>query len=113
MYSFQGKPIAARIRDNSMKRLPISPVPTSVVNMKNSYRAPSGSTTLMNAPTPTASAVYEPAPTYQPQPHPPPPASHQRFLYTNSNTLPPAINYTNQLQIYVSNIKFILRNQLH
>jgi hypothetical protein len=85
-----------------MKRLPINHVVSSVVgNMKNNYRAPPNTTTLVGAPAPAASAVFEPAPTYQPQPHPPP-ASHQRFLYANSSTLPPAINYTNQLQIYVS-----------
>ncbi|XP_065214449.1 la-related protein 4 isoform X2 [Planococcus citri] len=97
---FQGKPIMARIKAKPMNRLPISSVPSAVVNMKNGYRTPPGTATPVGAPAPAASAVFEPAPSYQPPPPPPPHTSHQRFLYTNSSTLPPAINYANQLQIY-------------
>lgn len=99
----------ARIKAKPMNRLPISSVPSAVVNMKNGYRTPPGTATPVGAPAPAASAVYEPAPSYQPPPPPPPHTSHQRFLYTNSSTLPPAINYANQLQIYVS----VLHKYLH
>ncbi len=92
----------ARIKAKPMNRLPMSSVPSSVVGLKNGYRTPSGATTPVGAPPPATNAVYEPAPSYQPQPHPPPPTSHQRFVYTNSSPLHPAINYTNQLQLYVS-----------
>lgn len=91
----------ARIKAKPMNRLPINTMPGSVVNMKNGYRTPTGTVSPAGPPAPAPGAVYEPAPSYQPQP-PPPPAPHQRFLYTNSGTLPPTLNYPNHLQIYVS-----------
>ncbi|XP_067003408.1 la-related protein 4 isoform X6 [Anabrus simplex] len=74
---FQGKPIMARIKAKPMNRLPIPPVATMGAAMKNGYRTP-----------PTA--LYDPN-AYQGQ---------QRFLYTNGSSIPPNVNYGNQVHVY-------------
>jgi la-related protein 4 len=50
--------------------------------MKNGYRTP-------------PAALYDPN-AYQ--------GSQQRFLYTNGSSVPPSVNYGNQVHVYVSTI---------
>jgi hypothetical protein len=78
----QGKPIMARIKAKPMNRLPMPPVPAMGAAMKNGYRTP-------------PAALYDPS-AYQ--------GSQQRFLYTNGSSIPPTVNYGNQVHVYVSTI---------
>jgi hypothetical protein len=82
MFCCQGKPIMARIKAKPMNRLPIPPVPALGAAMKNGYRTP-------------PAALYDPT-AYQ--------GSQQRFLYTNGSSIPPTVNYGNQVHVYVSTI---------
>ncbi|PNF17764.1 hypothetical protein B7P43_G06883 [Cryptotermes secundus] len=75
---FQGKPIMARIKAKPMNRLPLPPVPAMGAAMKNGYRTP-------------PAALYDPN-AYQ--------GSQQRFLYTNGSSIPPSVNYGNQVHVY-------------
>ncbi|XP_021926482.1 la-related protein 4 [Zootermopsis nevadensis] len=75
---FQGKPIMARIKAKPMNRLPMPPVPALGAAMKNGYRTP-------------PAALYDPT-AYQ--------GSQQRFLYTNGSSIPPTVNYGNQVHVY-------------
>jgi la-related protein 4 len=76
----------ARIKAKPMNRLPLPPVGPGMTGMKNGYRTPPASA--------TSAAVFDPTTAYPP--------GQQRFLYTNGTSLPPNVNYTNQVQIYVS-----------
>ncbi|XP_046996973.1 la-related protein 4 isoform X6 [Schistocerca americana] len=73
---FQGKPIMARIKAKPMNRLPIPPVPSMGVALKNGYRTPP--------------ALYDPN-TYQGQ---------QRFLYSNGSSVAPNVNFGSQVHVY-------------
>ncbi|CAG2065283.1 unnamed protein product, partial [Timema podura] len=74
---FQGKPIMARIKAKPMNRLPMPPVPPLSTAMKNGFRTP-------------------PAPLYDPNAY----QSQQRFIYTNGSSIPPSVNYGNQVHVY-------------
>lgn len=76
---FQGKPIMARIKAKPMNRLPMPPVPAMGAAMKNGYRTP-------------PAALYDPTNAYQGNQH--------RFLYTNGSSIPPSVNYGNQVHVY-------------
>ncbi|KAK6626982.1 hypothetical protein RUM44_009459 [Polyplax serrata] len=82
---FQGKPIMARIKAKPMNRLPLPPVRGGLASMKNGYRTPPG--------------TYDPnaGPFQAP---PPNPGAQQRFLYTNGSSIPPPVNYGNQVHVY-------------
>nr|CAD7570427.1 unnamed protein product [Timema californicum] len=75
---FQGKPIMARIKAKPMNRLPMPPVPPLSTAMKNGFR------------TPPAPPLYDPN-AYQ---------SQQRFVFTNGSSIPPSVNYGNQVHVY-------------
>ena len=78
----------ARIKAKPMNRLPLPPVSGGGLGpMKNGYRTPP--------------AAYDPnAGPFQPPP--PNPGAQQRFLYTNGSSIPPTVNYGNQVHVYVS-----------
>lgn len=87
---FQGKPIMARIKAKPMNRLPLpSGMGPGGMGIKNGYRTPP-------APASTGPGVYDPTPFPQPA---------QRYLFSNGSSLPHNVNYTNQVQIYVSNFQ--------
>lgn len=77
----------ARIKAKPMNRLPLPQVRGGIGSMKNGYRTPP--------------AAYDPnaGPFQAP---PPNPGAQQRFLYTNGSSIPPTVNYGNQVHVYVS-----------
>lgn len=78
----------ARIKAKPMNRLPLPPVRAGgLASMKNGYRTPPGTYD------PNAGPFQAPPPT---------PGAQQRFLYTNGSSIPPPVNYSNQVHVYVS-----------
>ena len=84
----------ARIKAKPMNRLPLPPVRGGGLgSMKNGYRTPPG--------------AFDP--NAGPFPAPPSnPGAQQRFLYTNGSSIPPPVNYGNQVHVYVSFIIIII-----
>lgn len=75
----------ARIKAKPMNRLPL-PAVGPIAGIKNGYRTPPASATSTN--------VYDPTTAYAP--------GQQRYLFANGTSIAPNVNYTNQVQIYVS-----------